>query len=91
MLFFCIAAAISSGKRGYKTLLIEATSALGGLVTMGLVNIPLSFICGLGKEMIHELKSMGACWHRNFDPEKQKLVLDRMMKKYHFNTPGTCH
>ncbi len=50
---------------------------------MGLVNIPLSFICGLGKEMIHELKSMGACWHRNFDPEKQKLVLDRMMKKYH--------
>ena len=33
-------AAVAIGKRGRKVLLIEATSALGGLVTMGLVNIP---------------------------------------------------
>ncbi len=76
------AAAMAVGKRGYKVLLIEATSALGGLVTMGLVNIPLDFISGLGREMIAELEAVNGYWHRNTDPEKHKLVLDRMIKKY---------
>ena len=76
------AAAMAVGKRGYKVLLIEATSALGGLVTMGLVNIPLDFISGLGREMIKELEAVNGFWHRNSDPEKHKLVLDRMIKKY---------
>ena len=76
------AAAMAVGKRGFKVLLIEATSALGGLVTMGLVNIPLDFISGLGKEMIDELDAVSGHWHRNTDPEKHKLVLDRMIKKY---------
>ena len=76
------AAAMAVGKRGYRVLLGENTSALGGLVTMGLVNIPLDFISGLGKEMIKTLEDVNGYWHRNTDPEKHKLVLDRMIKKY---------
>ncbi|MDD5604144.1 MAG: FAD-dependent oxidoreductase, partial [Eubacteriales bacterium] len=76
------AAAMAAGKRGWKTLIIEATSALGGLATMGLVNIPLDFVSGLGKEMFDELTAVEGLWHRNSDPEKHKLVLDRMIKKY---------
>jgi len=75
-------AAIAVGKRGYKVLLIEATSALGGLATMGLVNIPLDFISGVGKEMMDELDAIEGHWHRNTDVEKHKLVLDKMVKKY---------
>ncbi len=77
------AAAMAMGKRGLRVLLIEATSALGGLATMGLVNIPLDFVSGLGREMMQELDRVDGHWHRNTDPEKHKLVLDRMMKKYH--------
>ena len=77
-----VGAAIAAGKRGFKTLIIEATSALGGLATMGLVNIPLDFVSGLGIEMFEDLEKMNAHWHRNTDPEKHKLVLDRMVKKY---------
>ena len=77
-----VGAAMACGKRGYKTIIIEATSALGGLATMGLVNIPLDFVSGLGTEMLQELDSMNGHWHRNTDPEKHKLVLDRMIKKY---------
>ena len=75
-------AAIAVGKRGYKVLLIEATSALGGLATMGLVNIPLDFVAGIGKEMLDELEKIEGHWHRNTNIEKHKLVLDRMVKKY---------
>ncbi len=75
-------AAVAVGKRGYKVLLIEATSALGGLATMGLVNIPLDFVAGIGKEMMNELDKIEGHWHRNTDIEKHKLVLDRMIKKY---------
>lgn len=78
-----VGAAIAAGKRGYKVLLIEATSALGGLATMGLVNIPLDFVSGIGKEMMNELDQIEGHWHRNTNIEKHKLVLDRMMKKYH--------
>jgi hypothetical protein len=76
------AAAMAAGKRGFKTLVIEATSALGGLATMGLVAIPLDFVSGLGIEMFEELEKVNAHWHRNTDPEKHKLILDRMAKKY---------
>ncbi len=76
------AAAMACGKRGYKTLIVEALSALGGLATMGLVNIPLDFVSGLGTEMFTELIALNGLWHRNTDVEKHKLVLDRMVKKY---------
>lgn len=75
-------AAVAVGKRGYKVLLIEATSALGGLATMGLVNIPLDFVAGIGREMMDELEAIEGHWHRNTNIEKHKLVLDRMVKKY---------
>ena len=78
-----VGAAIAAGKRGFRVLLLEATSALGGLATMGLVNIPLDFVAGIGKEMIRELEAIEGHWHRNTNIEKHKLVLDRMIKKYH--------
>ncbi len=77
-----VAAAMACGKRGYKVLIVEALSALGGLATMGLVNIPLDFVSGLGLEMFNDLTAMNGLWHRNTDVEKHKLVLDRMVKKY---------
>ena len=77
-----VGAAMAAGKRGWKTLLIESMGALGGLATMGLVNIPLDFVSGLGVEMIDELEKIDGHWHRNTDPEKHKLVLDRMLEKY---------
>ena len=77
-----VAAAMAASKRGCKTLIIEALSSMGGLATMGLVNIPLDFVSGLGLEMFDELKAVNGIWHRNTDVEKHKLVLDRMLKKY---------
>ncbi len=76
------AAAMAAAKRGWRTLVIEAGSALGGLTTLGLVNIPLDFVSGLGTEMFDELEKQNGLWHRNTDPEKHKLVLDRMVKGY---------
>lgn len=76
-------AAVAVGKRGYRVLLIEAGSALGGLATMGLVNIPLDFVSGVGREMMDELEKLDGHWHRNTNIEVHKLVLDRMAKKYH--------
>jgi hypothetical protein len=75
-------AGFAAARAGKKTLIIEALSALGGLATMGLVNIPLDFRCGLGDEMCSELEKLDGLWHRNSDPEKNKLVLDRMARKY---------
>ena len=77
-----VAAGMAAGKRGMKAIILETFTALGGLTTLGLVNIPLDFISGLGKEMIQELNAIEGHWHRNTDPEKHKLVLDRMIKKY---------
>jgi hypothetical protein len=77
------AAGMAAGKRGMKTVILETFTALGGLATLGLVNIPLDFVSGLGKEMFAELEAVQGLWHRNTDPEKHKLVLDRMVRKYH--------
>ena len=76
-----VGAAIASARYGCKTLLIERESALGGLATIGLVNIPLDFVCGIGLEMFDELKKVNGLWHRNSDPEKHKLIFDRMLKQ----------
>ncbi len=74
-----VGAAIASSRAGCKTLLLERETALGGLATMGLVNIPLDFISGIGREMMDNLTAVNGLWHRNSDPEKHKLVLDRMV------------
>ena len=60
-----VGAAMAAGKRGWKTLLIESMGALGGLATMGLVNIPLDFVSGLGVEMIDELEKIDGHRHRH--------------------------
>ena len=74
-----VGAAIAAARGGCSTLVVEQTSALGGLATMGLVNIPLDYRSGIGEEMIRELEAVDGHWHRNSDPEKHKLVLDRMV------------
>lgn len=76
-----VGAAIAAARAGCKTLLIEQGSALGGLTTPGLVNIPLDFVAGIGAEMFRRLTDVGGLWHRNSDPEKHKLVLDRMVRE----------
>jgi len=76
-----VGAAIASARRGCKTIVIERESMLGGLVTAGLVNIPLDFVAGIGQEMFDRLKDVDGLWFRNSDPEKHKLILDRMVKE----------
>jgi len=74
-----VGAGIAAARGGCKTLIIEDTSALGGRATMGLVIIPLDFISGIGEQMFKRLIAVDGLWHRNSDPEKHKLVLDRMV------------
>lgn len=75
-----VGAAVAAGRSGAKTILIENTSALGGIATMGLVNIPLDFLSGLGEELFARLEEVNGIAHRNTDPEKHKLVFDRMVQ-----------
>lgn len=74
-----VGAAVAAARAGCKTLLVERESMLGGLATAGLVNIPLDFVCGIGAEMFAALEKVDGLWHRCSDPEKHKLVLDRMV------------
>ena len=76
-----IGAGIAAARDGCRTLIVEKESALGGLATMGLVNIPMDFLSGVGEEMFSRLKEVDGLWHRHSDPEKHKLVLDRMVKQ----------
>lgn len=72
-------AAVAAARKGCKTLLVERCTCLGGLATLGLVPIPLDMQYGVSKEMLENLNALNAHWHRNTDPEKHKLVLDRML------------
>lgn len=72
-------AAIGAAKMGCKTILLERETALGGLATIGLVNIPLDAASGVARNMLDNLKEVNGEWHRNTDPEKHKLILDRMV------------
>ena len=73
-----VGAGIAAGREGAKTIIIENTSALGGIATMGLVNIPLDFLSGIGTDMFERLEKMNGLRKRNSNPEKHKLILDRM-------------
>lgn len=75
-----VGAAIAAARAGCRTLLVEQACALGGMATLGLVNIPLDFVSGIGTAMFKELRESQGLWHRNTDPEKHKLALDRMAK-----------
>lgn len=76
-----VGAALAAGREGVKTILVENTSALGGLATMGLVNIPLDFLSGLGTEFFERLTAMNGLRNRNSNPEKHKLLFDRMIQE----------
>ncbi len=76
-----VGAALAAAKNGAKVIIIENTSALGGLVTMGLVNIPLDFVSGVGREFFDELTAMNGLRKNNSNPEKHKLCFDRMVKR----------
>ena len=76
-----VGAAVAAGRAGAKTMLIENLSALGGLATMGIVNIPLDFLSSLGQELFDRLTEQDGLRKRNTDPEKHKLVFDRMVRE----------
>ena len=77
-----VGAALAASRAGAKTILVENTSGLGGLSSVGLVPITLDFVSGLGKEFFDEMEKVNGIRRRNTDPEKHKLIFDRMMKKY---------
>ena len=77
-----VGAAVAASKNGASVILIENTSALGGLATMGLVPIPLDFVSGIGSEFFEEMKAVNGLRRRNSDPEKHKFVFDKLIKKY---------
>ena len=84
-------AALAAARLGCRTLLVERESALGGLATLGLVNIPMDFAAGISKEMLARLDTVNGHWHRNSDPEKHKLILDRMVKEAGVNLLLVSH
>lgn len=98
------AAAISAARLGARVVLLEATGALGGMGTQGLVSNWYSLsdgkrilVRGLFWEILTRLHGMGglppavnpgeASWQKKlyagtgFDPEKLKLLLDRMCEQ----------
>lgn len=77
-----VGAAVAAAKEGMKTIIVENTSALGGISTMGLVTITMDFTSGVGAEFIADLKKIDGLRRTNTHPEKQKLTLDRLVKKY---------
>lgn len=79
--FAGVGSAITASRNGMNTLLIEQQGCLGGLVTLGLVSIPLSYVEGIGKELFERLEKEGAIKGniRHIDPEKTKYVLEHMV------------
>ncbi len=97
-----VCAAVGAAREGSRVLLLEATGALGGMATMGLVPV----WCGAHnqQEIIHSglcRKIIDDCWEGNaekdclqknlyINPEKLKLVCDRMLSdngvEFLFNT-----
>ena len=72
-------AAVAASRKGARVLLIERETSLGGLATVGLVPIPKDTPAGISREMIERLEKVDAHTRRNSDPEKHKLILDRMV------------
>lgn len=74
-------AAVAAARKGAKVLIIEKATALGGLATVGLVPIPHDTPAGISQEMILRMEEVDGHCRRNADPEKHKLILDRMVKE----------
>ena len=74
-------AALAAARHSASVLIIEKATALGGLATVGLVPIPMDTPAGISAEMIRRLEEVDGHVRRNSDPEKHKLILDRMVKE----------
>ena len=73
--------AIAAARHNARVLLIEKATALGGLATVGLVPIPMDTPAGISAEMLTRLETVDGHFRRNSDPEKHKLILDRMIRE----------
>ncbi|MFO7947720.1 MAG: FAD-dependent oxidoreductase [Armatimonadota bacterium] len=74
-----VGAAICAARSGADTLLIEQEWALGGLVTLGLVDYVAGYPDGTGQELFDRLEAEGAVERRICDPEKCKRVMEEMV------------
>ena len=76
-------AGITAARAGLRTLLLESQISLGGLATNGYVNGVAGMIDGNCKEWLDRLDAEGSLFNRphlpTFDPEKAKLMLERML------------
>ncbi|MBN1627041.1 MAG: FAD-dependent oxidoreductase, partial [Deltaproteobacteria bacterium] len=80
-----VAAAVASARNGMKTMLVESQGSLGGLATNGLVTGVAGMVEGICMEFLESMNEEGALYSRPhcpaFDPEKGKIILERMLLK----------
>ncbi len=78
-----VSAALTAARSGLKILLVESQISLGGLATNGYVNGIAGLIDGNCEEWLNRMEAEGALIRRPhqsaIDPEKGKLVLEKML------------
>jgi hypothetical protein len=78
-----VSAALTAARDGLRTLLVESQISLGGLATNGYVNGIAGLVDGNCEEWLNRMEAEGALIRRPhqsaIDPEKGKLVLERML------------
>lgn len=76
-----VGAAVCAARNGMDTLLVEQQWALGGLVTLGLVDYVAGYPDGIGQELFDRLEAEQAVANRRCDPEKCKRVMEEMVRE----------
>ena len=78
-----VAVAVTAARNGIKTMLVESQGSLGGLATNGLVTGVAGMVEGICKEFLDRMDAEGALIPRPhlpaFDPDKGKIILERML------------
>ncbi len=74
-----VGAAVCAARNGMDTLLVEQQWALGGLVTLGMVDYVAGYPEGVGQELLDRLEAEDAVERRRCDPEKSKRVMEEMV------------
>lgn len=79
-------AALSSARKGMKTLLIDKFNCLGGMWTTGFMNPLFDYANkdGILAELVSDLKASdawGGFWNKSFNNEYMKYILDCKMKE----------